>query len=62
MYEETILNNLVLFARNVGEVEETDLMFKDQLQFFDSNIYKYLNYDVTSKQKLISKSVTSDSD
>jgi len=29
MYEETILNNLVLFARNVGEVEETDLMFKD---------------------------------
>ena len=49
MSKDSASNKLVLFAKNVNEMDETGLMFKDKPQVIDNEMHKHLNYNTNHK-------------
>ena len=62
MCKDSASNNLILFAKNVDEMDETELMFKDQPQIIDNKMCEHLNCNANHKQKPFLISATSGSD
>ena len=51
LYEKSNLSNFALFAKNTNELQETELLLKNEMQSFDNDIYKNITYSIEPKQK-----------